>query len=71
MQAISRDLLCYSMKQLREYEVCAHVYDEVIVECGMEVTVEEVCELMGQVPDWATGLELRADGYEGRFYRKD
>ena len=71
VQAISRDLLCYSMKQLKDYEICAHVHDEVIVECGMEVTVEEVCELMGQVPDWAKGLELRADGYETRFYKKD
>ena len=71
VQAISRDLLCYSMKQLKDYEICAHVHDEVIVECGMEVSVEEVCELMGQVPDWAKGLELRADGYETRFYRKE
>ena len=71
VQAISRDLLCYSMKQLKDYEICAHVHDEVIVECGMEVTVEEVCEKMGQVPGWAKGLELRADGYETRFYKKD
>ena len=71
VQAISRDLLCYSMKLLKDYEICAHVHDEVIVECGMEVTVEEVCELMGQVPGWAKGLELQADGYETRFYRKD
>ena len=71
VQAISRDLLCYSMKQLKDYEICAHVHDEVIVECGLEVSVEEVCEKMGQEPDWAKGLELRADGYETLFYRKD
>ena len=71
VQAISRDLLCYSMGLLREYEICAHVHDEVIVECGMEVSVEEICRKMGQVPGWARGLEIRADGYEGRFYRKE
>ncbi len=71
VQAISRDLLCYSMKMLQGYEICAHVHDEVIVECGMDVEVETVCDLMGQVPAWVKGLELRADGYETRFYRKD
>ena len=71
VQAISRDLLCYSMRKLKDYEICAHVHDEVIVECGMEESLETVCKLMGEVPPWAKGLELRADGYETLFYKKD
>ncbi len=71
VQAISRDLLCFAMKNLKSYDICAHVHDEVIVECGMEVTVEEVCRLMGNVPLWAEGLVARADGYETMFYKKD
>lgn len=47
VQAISRDLLCYSMKRLKDYEICDHVHDEVIVECGMEEFLEIVCKLMG------------------------
>ena len=71
VQAISRDLLCYSMRRLQDYEICAHVHDEVIVECGMDESLETVCKLMGEVPPWAKGLELRADGYETLFYKKD
>lgn len=71
VQAISRDLLCYSMRKLKDYEICAHVHDEVIVECGMDESMETVCKLMGEVPPWAKGLELRADGYETMFYKKD
>lgn len=71
VQAISRDLLCYSMRRLKAYEICAHVHDEVIVECGLDESLETVCKLMGEVPPWAKGLELRADGYETMFYKKD
>lgn len=71
VQAISRDLLCYSMRKLNDYEICAHVHDEVIVECEMDESLETVCKLMGGVPPWAKGLELRADGYETMFYKKD
>jgi DNA polymerase len=30
-----------------------------------------VCRKMAEVPDWATGLILNADGYETPFYKKD
>ena len=73
VQGISRDLLCEAMLRLdREgYRIVAHVHDEVIIEAEAGDTVEEVCSLMGQVPEWADGLQLRADGYECKFYRKD
>jgi DNA polymerase len=34
-------------------------------------SVEEICRIMAIAPDWATGLPLRADGYECLFYKKD
>ena len=72
VQAISRDILCYAMKQLSEYRIVAHVHDECIVECPEETTVEAICSLMSRVPPWAPGLILRADGYEcPGFYMKD
>ena len=37
----------------------------------MDESLEIVCKLMGEVPPWAKGLELRADGYETLFYKKD
>ena len=70
-QAIARDLLLNSMKTLSDFRIVAHVHDELIIECNKNVTVREICEKMSQIPDWAKGLNLRADGYECEFYRKD
>lgn len=69
-QAISRDILCYAMRTLSHCFICAHVHDELIIECGMDVSVDAVCEQMGRTPPWAPGLLLRADGYECEFYMK-
>ena len=73
VQGISRDLLCEAMLRLEKkgYRIVAHVHDEVIIEAEQKDSVEEVCSLMGLVPDWSQGLQLRADGYECEFYRKD
>ena len=71
VQAISRDILTYAMNTLKEYRIVGHVHDEVIIEAPVEVSMNDVCELMGQTPPWVPGLLLRADGYECDFYRKD
>lgn len=70
IQAISRDILAYAMGNLKEYFICGHVHDEVIVECREGTAVEEITDIMEQTPDWMPGLLLRADGYETREYRK-
>lgn len=73
VQAISRDLLCHSMRNLDEsgLNIVMHVHDEVVLEVPLEICVQDVCVLMGQVPPWAHGLLLRADGFECDFYKKD
>ncbi len=71
VQGISRDILCFAMRQLHDYRICAHVHDECIVECLPETTVEEISQKMAIVPPWAEGLILRADGYECLYYQKD
>ena len=71
IQSIARDLLLNAMKTLSDFRIVAHVHDELIIECNKSVTAQEICEKMSQVPDWAEGLNLRADGYECEFYRKD
>lgn len=72
VQAISRDILCYAMKNLSErWDIVAHVHDEVIIECDKDTSLAEVCEVMGRTPPYANGLLLRADGYECDFYKKD
>ena len=70
VQAVSRDILAYAMRTLRQRFICGHVHDELILECGPEVSLDEVCELMGRTPPWIPGIELRADGYECMFYQK-
>ena len=71
VQAISRDILAYAMNTLRSYRIVGHVHDEVIIEAPPEVSVNNICELMGRTPPWIPGLLLRADGYECEFYKKD
>ena len=71
VQAISRDILCYAMRTLSHCRICAHVHDELIIECRKDASLEAICEQMGRTPPWAEGLVLRADGYETRFYKKD
>lgn len=71
VQAISRDILAYAMKNLRKLRIVAHVHDELIIECPMDTRVDDICGEMGKTPEWIKGLYLRADGYETMFYRKD
>ena len=74
VQAIARDLLALAMLRLRNagYEIVMHIHDEAVLEVPIgESSVEEICAIMGEAPDWAAGLPLRADGYECDFYKKD
>lgn len=71
VQAISRDILAHAMRTLSHCFICGHVHDELIIECGKDVSVDAICEQMGRTPPWISGLLLRADGYECRFYQKD
>lgn len=74
VQATARDCLRESMFSLdtEGYDIRAHVHDEVIVtEPIGGRSVEQMAEVMGRTIDWAPGLPLRADGYEGSYYFKD
>ncbi|HHS4197690.1 TPA: DNA polymerase [Streptococcus pyogenes] len=71
VQAISRDILAFALKQLKEFNIVGHVHDEVIIECPMEQKLDEIASLMGNTPDWMSDINLRADGYECLFYKKD
>ena len=70
-QAVSRDILAYAMKTLRHCFIVGHIHDELIIEASMEASVQEICEQMARTPPWLPGLQLRADGYETMFYKKD
>ena len=74
VQAIARDLLALAMLRICNagYEIVMHIHDEAVLEVPIgESSVDEICAIMGEAPAWASGLPLRADGYECDFYRKD
>lgn len=71
VQAISRDLLCHALQNLRHFPIVMHIHDEIVIETENHITVESICKQMCQLPSWAKGLLLRADGYETNFYKKD
>lgn len=71
VQGVARDILCFAMKNLRDRFIVGHVHDELIIEVPKETNMQEICDIMGQTPDWMPSLLLRADGYECMFYQKD
>lgn len=72
VQGISRDLLLNAMKQVGpDARICMHIHDELVIEADSSVKLDDICQKMARVPEWAEGLLLRADGYETKFYLKD
>ena len=70
-QAVARDVLMNSMFTLKDYDIVAHCHDELIIEVPEDTSVDFICKKMAEVPLWAEGLILRADGYETKYYKKD
>lgn len=74
VQGTARDLLAEAMLRLKKqgFDIVMHIHDETVLEVLEGVSsVEEVCAIMAEQPEWAKGLPLRADGYECAFYKKD
>lgn len=71
VQATARDILCYAINTLRNCSIVMHIHDEVVIEADRQMSLQAVCDQMGRTPPWAKGLQLRADGYETDFYKKD
>lgn len=70
VQATSRDLLAFSMKNLRNLGIVMHIHDELVIEAIKDIALDEVVKVMTRSPEWARDLELNADGYETGFYMK-
>lgn len=71
VQAVSRDLLCFSMQNLSNQQICGHVHDELIIECKDNVPVIDISSIMSRTPDWMPDILIRGDGYDTKFYKKD
>ena len=73
-QSTARDLLAEAMWRMERngLNIVGHVHDEVILEVPEgKVTVDQVCKIMNQNPEWADGLPLASAGYSGQYYFKD
>lgn len=71
VQGVSRDLLCYAMKNLRDTFICGHVHDELIIECPESTPVSAITATMSLTPSWLPDIIIRGDGYDTPFYKKD
>jgi len=74
-QAIARDILCNSIKNLEaeSIRVVAHVHDECICEVPIgKYAVDDICQIMARNPEWCKELPLTAAGYLAPdYYFKD
>ena len=73
-QAVARDCLAEAIERLEAagYPVVFHIHDEVVIDAGPgKDSLDDVIRIMSQVPTWAEGLPLNADGWTNDFFKKD
>ena len=56
VQAVCRDLLAETMKDLRRHRIVGHVHDEVIIEAPEDTPIGTITDIMGQTPEWIRGV---------------
>lgn len=75
VQAVARDLLAEAMLRVDEngHRIVMHVHDEIVTESTTQYpkgNLEELISIVEQVPAWASGLPITAEGWYGSRYRK-
>lgn len=74
VQATARDILAEALLRLEDagYNIVFHVHDEAVAEMPKgQIEIEAMNELMAQIPIWAKGLPLGAEGFKTNYYMKD
>jgi DNA polymerase len=73
-QASSRDLLAESMRRVDEmdiFDLLLSIHDEVVAEASKGAcTLSEFEAVVAQVPEWAPGMPISAEGWIGERLRK-
>jgi len=73
VQGSARCLLAWAMLRADKagYTISMHVHDEILSEVPKGFgSLEDFINIMSEVPDWAKGCPLGAEGWEGIRYRK-
>lgn len=72
VQGLARDILARGMLNLdaEGYRIVGHTHDEIFCEMPWESSLERMCALMCDLPEWAKGLPLTAEGWKAKRYRK-
>ena len=70
VQAIARDILCYAVNNLLDkgYTITTHIHDEIVVQGTYDV--EEISKIMCDLPEWAEGLPIEAEGFNSPRFKK-
>ena len=77
VQAIARDCLAQAIEHLEAagLPVIFHIHDEVVIDirpfADNEAMLAKTVEIMSRPVPWAPGLPLVADGWVGKFFKKD
>ena len=73
VQGLCSDLLVHAAMKLETagYRPLTLIHDEVIAEPRVGFgSIDEMCSIMSELPDWASGFPLRAEGTRGPRYLK-
>jgi DNA polymerase len=72
-QAVARDLLAHALVNLeaKGFPVVLHVHDSVVAEISHSDTrtVDEFCYHMTELPEWAFGCPVTAEGYRSLMFQ--
>lgn len=72
-QGVARDILANALVNLRDtdYNVILHVHDEIVTEVDSNKgNVDEFVKLITDVPAWADGCPIKAEGWAKKYYCK-
>lgn len=72
-QAVAADIMCHGAQNAEDagYEIAALIHDQALAYHQPHQSPEEFVQLLTDLPSWAAGLPLAAEGALVPFYKKD